>query len=405
MEANNNTIYHEMNKIQKEKLLLEEQNKKRRRRLTILGITLCLCLFSIINMISASFFMKASNIPKHLIYILMFLFIYMFGGNMRFGGKNYRFLGEGKTILFIFGTSMAILLFMFIGASIGVSFIPKINGAYGWINLGPVSIQPAEILKIAFIIIAAKILGYCEDKQANQKQIILYSGVILFVFGALIFAQQDLGTVIHYIAIWLFMLFISGIDRRLILGAVSVGLSIGGSALYYIYKHASEEGAGYKIMRIKSYVDGLLFDEFSEKYGYQVKQSVLAFGSGGVFGKGYSNGVQKYSYLPEIHTDFVMATFGEEFGIQGMFIVILLFFWLFSTIMRSGMETKNNFGKYLCVGVAGLIMTQMIINIFVAIGLLPVFGIPMPLFSYGGSSMVTMGLALAIVQNINKDEG
>ena len=156
-------------------------------------------------------------------------------------------------------------------------------------------------------------------------------------------------------------------------------------------------------MRIKSYIDGLFFGNYSDEYGYQVKQSVYAFGSGGFFGKGYANGVQKYSYLPEIHTDFIMATFGEEFGILGMFFVIGLFFTLYHLIITTGRESKNYFGKYLAIGMGAQIITQVIINIFVAVGLLPVFGLPMPFFSYGGSAMVTMGIALGIIHNINAE--
>ncbi|MGL4568435.1 MAG: FtsW/RodA/SpoVE family cell cycle protein, partial [Fusobacteriaceae bacterium] len=159
--------------------------------------------------------------------------------------------------------------------------------------------------------------------------------------------------------------------------------------------------SGYKTGRIKSYVEGLLSNTYDQDKGYQVGQSLLGLGNGGIFGTGYGNGVQKYSYLPEIHTDFILASFGEEFGLIGILIVIVLFFGLFNRIKGTAVECEDYFGKYLSVGIAGYIFIQFLINISVAIGLLPVFGIPMPIMSFGGSSLLTVFMALGIVGNVN----
>ncbi|MGL5918768.1 MAG: FtsW/RodA/SpoVE family cell cycle protein, partial [Cetobacterium sp.] len=376
------------------------------RRISILFLTIILMVLSSINMISAAFYMKPENIKKHIFYIFIFFLIYIFlgsAGKIKKYNLTYKFLSERKVNGVIFASSMFILLGMYIGGRIGLPFIPKINGAYGWINLGPISIQPAEILKCFFVVNMANCLARAEDNDFSEKTTIVSSFFYLFFYGALILAQKDMGTVIHYFSIWVFMIFMSKLKDKWILRVASLGSITGAIGLAIVYKFASEQGASYKIMRIKSYIDGLFFGNYSDDYGYQVKQSVYAFGSGGFFGKGYANGVQKYSYLPEIHTDFIMATFGEEFGIIGMFLVIGLFFSLYHLIIVTGRESKNYFGKYLAMGIGAQIITQVIINIFVAVGLFPVFGLPMPFFSYGGSAMVTMGLALSFIHSMNAD--
>ncbi|MGL6130387.1 MAG: FtsW/RodA/SpoVE family cell cycle protein, partial [Fusobacteriaceae bacterium] len=153
--------------------------------------------------------------------------------------------------------------------------------------------------------------------------------------------------------------------------------------------------------RIKSYVEGLLNNTYDQDKGYQVGQSLLGLGNGGMFGTGYGNGMQKYSYLPEIHTDFIIASLGEEFGLVGIMIIMALFFALFNRIKGTAVECDDYLGKYLSVGIAGYIFIQFLINISVAIGLLPVFGIPMPIMSFGGSSLLTVFTALGIIFNIN----
>lgn len=403
MENTTGQFFQENLKNQQQKIK-NRMIRLRQRRFSLFLIIVILMVLSSINMVSAAFYMKPENIKKHFVYILVFFVIYLFIGN---AGKikklklTYKFLSNRKVNGIIFLTSIFILLGMYIGGKMNLSFIPKINGAYGWINLGPVSVQPAEILKCAFVINMANCLARAEDNDLSESVTIINALIYLGVYGILILAQKDMGTAIHYLAIWLFMIFMSKLKDKWILRVSCLGGILGMGGLAAVYKYASEEKASYKIMRIKSYIDGLFFGNYSDDYGYQVKQSVYAFGSGGLFGKGYANGVQKYSYLPEIHTDFIMATFGEEFGIMGMFVVVALFFALYHFIMVTGRECKNYFGKYLALGMGAQIITQVIINIFVAVGLLPVFGLPMPFFSYGGSAMVTMGIALGLIHNMN----
>ena len=149
-------------------------------------------------------------------------------------------------------------------------------------------------------------------------------------------------------------------------------------SLYY-FIGALHSLSGYKQHRVKVFLDGILHSTYDREEAYQIYQSLLAFGTGGVVGKGFGNGVQKYNYIPEVETDFAIATYAEETGFIGMLIVLFLFFSLFVLIMGVAGNAKNYFSKYLVGGIAGYLITQVIINIGVAIGLIPVFGIPLPL--------------------------
>ena len=224
-------------------------------------------------------------------------------------------------------------------------------------------------------------------------------------FLALIYGQRDLGTDIHYLGIYLFMLFMSNFSMKTIIGGSTLGVLGAGSFFYYIHSLGDVSDRGYKIRRVASFLNGILNNEYDNSIGYQVGQSLIAFGSGGFLGKGYANGVQKYSYLPEIKTDFILASFGEEFGFLGMTALLIFFLLIFNIIKRTAMSTKDYFGKYLAIGIGGYIIIQVLINISVALGMLPVFGIPMPLFSYGGTSIITVMGALGIILNINKRGG
>lgn len=383
--------------IKRENTLRKKINQ---RRILLYVVIAILVLLSALNMYSAAFYMKPGNIKKHIFYLVLFIFIFALFGIKNTSVFSYKFFNNRKINIIIFFIAIASLLGLYLGGKIGFSFIPKINGKYRWINLGPLSLQPAELLKCAFIINMANFLSNAEQKFLDKKEIITGSLVYLFTYCGLIYLQ-DLGTAIHYGCIWLFMLASSKVNMKLIIQFVTIGFLATIAGVYFIYSHLPVEVASFRMMRIKSYVDGLFFGYYSDDYGYQVKQSVYGLGSGGVFGKGFANGVQKYNYLPEIHTDFVMVTFGEEFGTIGIVVILFLFFILFSISLHTSRECPDYFGKYLSLGIGSLIIIQVIVNLFVVTGLIPVTGLPMPFFSYGGSALLTLGICLGLINNIN----
>ena len=281
--------------------------------------------------------------------------------------------------------------------------IPEVNGGIGWIRIGPISIQPSELMKLPFIIVIAHILEKCEEERYDDKRILMTLCPVFFIYMLLINLQKDMGTSIHYMGIFCFMLFMSRINMKYIVTVSTVVFTLIGGLFYYVNTLSELGDKSYKIKRVASFLDGLLKNEYDYGIGYQVGQSLIAFGSGGLIGKGYGNGVQKYKYLPEIETDFILASYGEELGFIGMLLLLTIFLLLFNITQRTAMETKDYFGKYLAMGIGGYIIIQMIINLSVALGILPVFGIPMPFFSSGGSSIVTVFSALGIIININKN--
>lgn len=375
--------------------------KIRNRRILYFIIISILVTLSALNMYSAAFYAKPGNIKKHFLYLVVFVFIFYSLGGRKNSSFSYKFFNNRKINFLIFFIAIALLLGLYLGGKAGVSFIPKINGKFRWIDLGLFSLQPAELLKCAFIINMANFLANAEQKFLNEKEIFLGSFLYLIPYCGLIYLQ-DLGTAIHYGCIWLFMVASTNINLKFIFRFVAVGFVSAATGIYYIYSHLPIEDASFRMMRVKSYVDGLFFGYYSDDYGYQVRQSVYGFGSGGIFGKGFANGVQKYNYLPEIHTDFVMVTFGEEFGMIGIVAIVILFFVLFLVAIRTSRDCKDYFGKYLALGVGSLIVIQVIVNLFVVTGLIPVTGLPMPFFSYGGSALLTLGVCLGLVNSILK---
>lgn len=397
MKIENKSIYFEKNqiekKIKKDRISIETKRKRR----TIFTIIFLLLIISTLNLYSVAYYEENSfTLGKYLFFVFIGAFSLMF-----FNIFNYKIFKKEKMIKFIYSASILLLIFVFIGGKVLPGVVKTINGATGWIRLGPINIQPAEILKVPFIIIEAYIF-YKKENDSIFKLIGISFGIFLS-FAGFIILQNDMGTVIHYFAIYLVMLFMSGIDKKVIIKVVSGFGILGIVGLVGLYKYGNIFFDGYKVRRITMYIDGLFNDGYigNIDIGYQVAQSLLAFGNGGVLGVGYGNGVQKYSYLPEIHTDFIMALLGEEMGFLGVCIIVLFFFLLYNIMIDIGINSKDFFGKYLAIGIGGMIMSQVLINLFVAVGLLPVFGIPMPLFSYGGSSILTIMTSIGIVLSIN----
>ena len=362
-----------------------------------------LIILAVVNMFSANFYMIYSKglkyFKSYLVYIGISLGCFVVGGFV-----NYKIYNRKRICSLIALISIAILAFVWIAAGTLPKVVPNIKGAYGWIKIGTFTLQPAEFLKLPFIILLAHLFERVEKEKYRNIKVVLYVILIPLIFGIFICAQGDLGTTLHYIAILLFMLFLAQIDMKIIIGVTTVGFIGAGAAFYWIYNFMDMTTAHFRYRRIISFITGLLTNEYDNAIGYQVWQSLIAFGSGGVIGKGYANGVQKYKYLPEVSTDFILASYGEELGLIGMVILMALLLTIFSLITKVAIEEKDYFGKYLVMGIGGYIITQVLINIYVALGMLPVFGIPMPIFSYGGSSLVTIFTSLGIILNVNNNK-
>lgn len=401
----NDNYYYQRNKIDKK---LKDINLRARvgRRALFLGVMIILLLtISSLNMFSATFndIYRRGGLGgsgAHIFFIILGI-----GAFIVSSAIDYRFYTSKRIISLLLFGSLFIIWLIIIGSKIPSlrTVIPRINGAIGWIRIAGFSIQPSEFFKIFYIIILAYLFEKVERERIKDVAVVLYTMLIPLFFCMSIIFQEDLGSAIHYFAIYIFMLFLTKIDGKKISMTVLIGMALVGVSFYYLSRIEDLSDKGYKVRRIVSYLNGLLYGEYDNAIGYQVGQALVAFGNGGIWGVGYGNGVQKYSYIPEIRTDFISTCFGEEFGLIGLVFLFICFLTLFNLIKRIGMESSDYFGKYLAMGIAGYIMTQVFINIFVATGLLPVFGIPMPLFSYGGTSIITILFSLGIVMNINKN--
>lgn len=393
------SIYDKYQKLQESGEEFEKQASRNKRSSALLMIVFILLSLSIANMFSVSLGLRNDQlglVKKHSLMIFIGLFLCFLLS--KFSYKTFQRPLMRKLLYFV-------PPIIFIGMMIAPSgLVPIRNGAKAWIQLGGFAIQPAELFKVSYIILLSNVLAKLEqEKHIKDYKLILSIGIFVFLpYVIFIHLQNDLGAIIHYALITGYLFVLSNISIKIIrlwslLGSVAMI-----SAFSIIYKIGAEHLSGYKLKRIYSFLEGLFTGNYSPEFGYQVKQALIGFGSGGFLGKGFANGIQKYSYVPETATDFISVTFGEEFGFLGMFILLsfyLILYWIICTISK---ECQDSFGKYLSAGIGGYLIIQVFINIGVAIGILPVFGLTLPLFSNGGSSIFAILSALGICLNINK---
>lgn len=264
-------------------------------------------------------------------------------------------------------------------------------GAQSWIRIGPVGIQPSEIAKIGFIITLSYHLDKVSD-EINKPVNVLLLTVHLAVPIALILLQPDAGSAMVFIFIFIVMMFIAGLSFKYIIPAVTLGVI----SLPLIYHFVLDDFQKRRIL--------VFFNPEMDRLvgGYNVIQSKIAVGSGGFFGKGFLNGTQnQLGFLPTKHTDFIFSVISEEFGFIGAALVVILLFTIIIKCLKTASKSTTLFGKYLCVGVASMLIFHTIENIGMCMGLMPVTGIPLPFFSYGGSSLITNFIAIGIVMSVS----
>ncbi|HJF23250.1 MAG TPA: FtsW/RodA/SpoVE family cell cycle protein [Mammaliicoccus lentus] len=280
----------------------------------------------------------------------------------------------------------------------------EINGSKNWLNLGFFSIQSSEFLKLASIIY----LSYIIDKKMSQARIYNIKTLLppLFMLGfglVLILVQGDLGGTILNIGIILFILMYSDIKNIVkiqLFGSISLPFVI-----YLIYTLIFDTKNTYRLNRIKVIMEPFKYENGE---GYQLSNSLLAIGNGGVTGQGMGNGIMKLGYLPEPHTDFIFSVLAEEAGLIGVIAVIALYMYItFKGIIYAN-TTKNNYYKIICIGVVSYLFLQVFINLAGISGIIPLTGVTLPLLSYGGSSLlsisVAFGLLLATTKKINMEK-
>jgi rod shape determining protein RodA len=286
---------------------------------------------------------------------------------------------------------LALYLICLISLLLLLFFAPEIRGTRSWYKIGPISLDPIEFMKIVLIILLAKYFSMRHIEMYNIRHIFL-SGIYVLIPAILVFMQPNLGQVLLLVATWIGILIISGIRLKHFFLLIFIFI------LAFILSWGTIL-KDYQKQRIISFLVPELSDPL--KTGWNQAQSKIAIGSGGIWGQGIGKGSQtQYGFLPEAHTDFIFATIAEETGLIGVGTVLFLFGLLIWRIMRIAINAKSNFPRLFASGVVILIVLQIFIHLGMNMGLLPIIGIPLPFISYGGSGLVTLFIALGILQNI-----
>ena len=276
-------------------------------------------------------------------------------------------------------------------------FVPGIGGtakgASRWIRLPGFNLQPSELAKIALIFYMAYSLDKRQEKVKFFSTGFLPYMVLLAVLLGLLLMQRDMGAALTMGVVAILMLFAAGTRPRYILG-------MGVLAAPFVYYLVMTES--YRLRRIKAFLDPWKDPTDS---GFQIIQSWLAFGNGGIIGQGLGEGKQKLFYLPEAHTDFILSVVGEELGLIGVLVICAMFFLLVQRGIRVALQAQDNFGRFLAFGIVTLLGIEAFVNIAVVTGLLPTKGLALPFISYGGSSLVVSLFAVGVLLNVSSRTG
>jgi len=342
--------------------------------ITIIGFIMVFSTTSTLGLKSGDAFYY---VKRDILYILAGIAAMIYGVNM-----DYKKLQKNSLIIFVFSLFCLLLV-----------FIPKVGitmgGASRWINLGLFSFQPSEIAKISTIIFLANMIA---NKRSKMKDFVYGLLPVMFITALvclLVLKEPDLGTAIVIFIISFIMSFIGGARISHLLAILTAAIAVVIPASIF---------SPYRRRRLLSFID-----PWSDplNVGFHIIQSLLAVGSGGLFGLGLGASRQKFFYLPQQYTDFIFAILCEELGFVGATVTIILFVAFVLRAVKIIRNAPDQFSMLLCCGITAWITVQAIINMSVVVGIIPITGIPLPLISYGGTSLVLTLFALSLMLNIS----
>ncbi len=344
--------------------------------LALLGFGLIM-VFSASTVVSAELYGSQTSIfTRQLLFVVIGLVGLMVSMKI-----DYHFYEQRRVIYSLLLLSLALLLYLLVA--------PESGGVQRWIRLGPANFQPSELAKLAVILFTSFYLVTRKEEFHSFKRGLLPYLVVVGSIVLLVLIEPDLGTAASIALTAIFLLFLGGLRYRYLLGLVLAAIPV----LYFLVVRFP-----YRLDRFLAY----LYPE-RDPYGigYQIRQSLIAVGSGGWSGLGYAEGKQKLSFLPEPHTDFIFAVVGEELGLLGCITVVVLFGLFFWRAARISVRAESPFGTYLGLGIACMVVLQAFLNMSVVVSLLPTKGLPLPFVSVGGSSMIMTMTAVGILLNIS----
>lgn len=299
---------------------------------------------------------------------------------------DHRLLGEQRVVMAILFVSLLLL-----AATLVPGIGRTVNGSRRWLRLGMLSFQPSELAKMALVVYMSYYISKKGERIRDFMNGITPAYVVAGVFMATAVLQPDFGTTMTIALVVGIMLFVGGANFLHLAATVLVGLPF----MYIAVFHKA-----YRARRIFAFLDPWADPQGA---GHQIIQSFLAFGSGGIFGRGLGEGRQKLLFLPERHSDFIYAVIGEELGLIGALVVLALFLFILWRGVRIALAAGERFSRLLAFGITLLVSLQALMNMAVVTGMFPTKGIALPLVSYGGSSLVITLASLGVLLNISKE--
>ena len=294
---------------------------------------------------------------------------------------NYRLLQSYAGTLFAFGGVLLFAVLLF-----GVNR----RGTTGWFDLGLVDVQPVEIAKIVLVIALAALLARRRQRLIRLKEVLI-TGVPVAIYVFLVMLQPDFGSAALMVGVWLVLILMAGIDRKVLLSMIGVGLVAAALSWTFVFQDFQKE-------RILTFIQP---ERDPLGIGYNVTQARIAIGSGRVWGRGLGFGSQsQLQFLPEAQTDFIFAAIAEELGFVGVGLVVgsfVLFFWRLRAML---LRSRDDFTMFLLLGLGALLGIQVIVNIGMNLGMLPVTGLPLPYVSYGGSSLIASFMVFGVMESV-----
>ncbi len=319
-----------------------------------------------------------SHILRFCIFFLLFIIVSFFKSNFWYNTSTFIYIG--------------VILLLFLVKYFGLTS----SGSQRWLNLYFLNLQPSELMKVALILFLAKYYHRISSGDVNRAKYLLMPIVALVVPFVLVLTQPDLGTAFLIAIGGAVVVWLAGVKMKFFAYLAAIFLSIAPIAISFLKP--------YQKSRILTFLDPSR-DPLGA--GYQITQSKIAIGSGGLFGKGFLNGSQSYlDYLPEKHTDFIFTLFSEEFGFFGSCLVLAIYVLITVRIVAIGNMVRDTFAKLYCYSFGTAFFIYVAINMGMVLGLIPIVGAPLPILSYGGSSMLAMMLGLGITMSckIHKDQ-
>jgi cell division protein FtsW len=351
----------------------------------LFGVALVLLSAGVVMVYSASAIVAADRFRDPYFFLKKQLFWAVLGAAALWGALRLDYRRLEKVVLPLLLVAGGLLVLVLVPP-----FGQTINGTRRWLRLGPVSFQPVELAKLALVLYLAAFLSRRRDEGDDFWRGFVPPLAVAGGMAGLVLVQPDLGNCLTLLALTLALLFLAGRRLRHLAFILLPALPLVALAVY---------SAPYRLRRITAFLDPWSDPRGS---GFQIIQSWLALGSGGLFGRGIGGSQQKLFYLPESHTDFIFAIVGEELGFVGAAAVVALFTVFVWRGLRVGLRAPEPFGAYLALGITVLVATQTLLNLGVVTGLLPTKGLPLPFLSFGGSALLVTMLSTGVLLNISQ---